>query len=385
MYSFTGTTDPAGLAQIADTLSQDAAAGRLGQVTGRWIYTACLVFGLDLADQQRTCFTYAYSVYQAEYSRNLLFAYGGHMDRVFNAMLDRTRSRLDIRALRTLFGARRRPGKYGTHPSPRVGVVLETPAWDLTVFKVHFGLLTLKGYTKGARVLRFEAINCNTRQLGCGRALEHFPQIVARLAGMCQRFCTALDCVDIGFIPDGTLDQLPLPAQLGASRVGGIDVNKPRIRAALAAVLALAASPDGFTVADMTARVHAMTGQDPRHLQHPPGRLRSAQTPRQAARRQTRAHPPLLSARPGRPDHIGAAHPPGPRHRPDPGRRPDPPARPRPGQADPHRPGLRTPPNRHGQAVPPPGHRARPSRGITLRKTKLLEIMEPQAAKPKLP
>ena len=65
------------------------------------------------------------------------------MDRVFNAMLDRTRSRLNIPALRTLFGARRRPGKYGTAPSPRVGVALETPAWDLTVFKVHFGLLTL--------------------------------------------------------------------------------------------------------------------------------------------------------------------------------------------------------------------------------------------------
>ena len=132
---FTEITDPAGLAQIADTLSQDAAAGRLGQVTGRWIRTACLIFGLDLADQQRTCFRYAYSACQAEYSRNLLFAYGGHMDRVFNAMLDRTRSRLDIPALRTLFGARRRPGKYGTAPSPRVGVALETPAWDLTVFK----------------------------------------------------------------------------------------------------------------------------------------------------------------------------------------------------------------------------------------------------------
>jgi hypothetical protein len=38
-------------------------------------------------------------------------------------------------------------------------------------------------------------------------------------------------------------------------------VNKPRIRAAPAAVLALAASSDGFTMADMTAIVHAMTGQ----------------------------------------------------------------------------------------------------------------------------
>ncbi len=364
MYCFTEITDPAGLAQIADTLPQDAAAGRLGQACDRWIYTACLVFGLDLAGQRRTCFTYAYSVYQAEYSRNLLFAYGGHMDRVFNAMLDRTRSRLDIPALRTLFGARRRPGKYGEAPSPRVGVALETPAWDLTVFKVHFGLLTLKGCTKGARVLRFEAITHNTRQLGCRRALDRFPQIVARLAGMCQRFCTALDCADTGFIPGGTLDQLPLPAQLGASRVGGIDVNKPRIRAALAAVLALAPSPDGFTVADMTAKVHAMTGQDPRHLQHPPGRLRSAQTPRQAAHQQTPRNPALLPARPGRPDHIGAAHPPGPRYRPDPGRRQDPPARPRPDQADPHRPGLRTSPNRHGHPVQAPWHPARSSHGI---------------------
>ena len=67
---FTGITDPAGLAQIAETLSQDAAAGRLGQVCDRWIYTACLVFGLDLADQQASGFRYAYSVYQAEYSRN---------------------------------------------------------------------------------------------------------------------------------------------------------------------------------------------------------------------------------------------------------------------------------------------------------------------------
>jgi hypothetical protein len=35
-----------GLAQIADAKSQDAAAGRLSQVINRWIYTACLVFGL---------------------------------------------------------------------------------------------------------------------------------------------------------------------------------------------------------------------------------------------------------------------------------------------------------------------------------------------------
>ena len=77
---FTRIADPAGLAQIADTLSQPATIGRLAQVIDRWIYTACLCFGLDLAEQARSGFGYGYSVYQAEYSRNLMFTIGAQMD-----------------------------------------------------------------------------------------------------------------------------------------------------------------------------------------------------------------------------------------------------------------------------------------------------------------
>jgi hypothetical protein len=285
---FTEITDPAGLAQIAETLSQDAAIGRLGQACDRWIYTACLVFGLDLAEQQASGFRYSYSVFQAEYSRNLIFASGARMDRVFGTVADRTRSRLDMRSLRTLFGVKQRPA--GTHePSLKLAVVIERPAYDLTLFKVHFGLLTLKGYTKGERVLRFEAIVHNAKTLKTGRGLDKFPDIVARLAGMAGRFCTMLDCVDTGFIPGGLLDELPLPSRLGAVRVGGIDVNKSRSRAVLAAALALAIAPGGFTVAGFAAKVRDMTGQDGytirnaaydlrklrgKHLAEKPGRTR---------------------------------------------------------------------------------------------------------------
>jgi hypothetical protein len=41
----------------------------------------------------------------------------------------------------------------------------------LTLFKVHFGNLTLNAYTKSEQVLRFEAITHNTRQLRYGRVL----------------------------------------------------------------------------------------------------------------------------------------------------------------------------------------------------------------------
>jgi hypothetical protein len=98
------------------------------------------------------------------------------MDRVFNRLVDRTRGRLDVPMLRTLFGA----------SSARATAAVPTcrPGWrscsrplggDLTWFKVHFGLLSLKAYTKGEHVLRVEATVHNTRQLSCGRAIEKFP------------------------------------------------------------------------------------------------------------------------------------------------------------------------------------------------------------------
>jgi hypothetical protein len=171
----------------------------------------------------------------------------------------------------------------------------------MRLFKVHFGLLTLKGYTKGEHVARFEAIVHNTKSLACSRTLDRFPEIVAKLAGMTDRFTTMLDCVHIGFLPDGILDELPTPSKIGALRVGGVDVNKPRMRNALAGVLALAVAPGGFTVSEFTAKVHAMTGQRKddysirqaasdlrklraKHLVEKPGRSRGYLVPADAAR-----------------------------------------------------------------------------------------------------
>ncbi len=159
----------------------------------------------------------------------------------------------------------------------------------------------MKGYTKGEHVLRFEAIVNNTKTLHTGRVLEKFPTIVARLAGMVDRFTSMLDCVDVTFMPDGILDQLPTPSQIGATRTGGLDINKPRTRTALTAVLAPAVSPDGFTVADLATKVQSLTGQsnhdytvrqaayDLRKLRGKrlivkPGRTRRYHVPGQAAR-----------------------------------------------------------------------------------------------------
>jgi hypothetical protein len=268
---FTHSSSVADLTHVAETLSEERAIGRLTQVCERWIYTTCLQFALDRADQERSGFRYTYSVYQVEYSRNLLFRVGGQMEQVFQGLIDRTRAQLTVRDLTTIFGAKRRPFRTKATPAPRVAVVLERPVYDLTVFKLHFGALTLKAYTKGEHVLRFEAIVHNTKALGCGRVVARFPHIVARLRAMVMEFLSTLHAADQAFIADDVLEQLPLPAIMGQTRVGGIDLNKPRMRLLLAAVLSLAPAPQGFRVADVAAQMQAL-----REPSEPPYTVRHA-------------------------------------------------------------------------------------------------------------
>jgi hypothetical protein len=257
---FTIISKLADLARVADTLSEARTIGRLSQVCERWIYSSCLCFALDLEEQQFSGFHYQYSVYQAEYSRNLLFQVGGQMEQIFQGLIDRTRARLNIKRLKTIFGVKARPHRDRQDKAPRLEVVVETPQYDLTIFKLHFGKLTLKVYTKGERVLRFEAIVHNTKELGCGRLLDRFPQIVARLRQILEEFLSNLYCLDASFISDETLDQLPTPSQVGKTRVGGLDVNKPRMRAVLSAALSLACLPDGFTVGQLGDTVRSTLG-----------------------------------------------------------------------------------------------------------------------------
>lgn len=51
---FTALSEPERLTEIADTVSQPGAAGLLRQVCDRWIYSACVCFGLDFDEQLRS-------------------------------------------------------------------------------------------------------------------------------------------------------------------------------------------------------------------------------------------------------------------------------------------------------------------------------------------
>ena len=258
---FTETSDLEGLSQVAETLCHDGAVGRLRQVCERWIYTACMAFVLNIEDQRRTRFRYHWSIYQLEYSRNLVFKSGREMEEIFQSVIDRTRRMLNLKTIRTVFGRSMRTQK-GSRPATHVEHVTERPTYDLTVFKVHFGMLTLKIYTKGGRVLRTEAIVHNAKKVFTrGYGLDKFPYIVASLHSMVDRFLEVLRSVDACWISDDVLNRLPEPSRIGDTRIAGVDLNRPRMRAVIQAVLALSSKPKGFRAEEIARQVREILQQ----------------------------------------------------------------------------------------------------------------------------
>lgn len=256
---FTGGSDLDGLDQLARGLRQPQGLGRLAQVVDRWVYSACLCFGLDHDAQDRSQFRYQYSCYQLEYSRNLLFQSGRQRDQIYQGLIERTRGLLDVRTLRTIFGRKHRPHR-DRKSGARVECVLEHPEHDLTVFKLIFGKLMLKIYDKGGRLLRIEVTVNNVSELRCGKRLEKLPAMLEQLEQMVVDFLAAVQAAHCSYLDSGALDRLPTPSVCGTQRLAGVDLQKPRMRAVAQAVVALAPQPRGFTAAQLAQRVRTQQG-----------------------------------------------------------------------------------------------------------------------------
>jgi hypothetical protein len=256
---FVQVSDGPGLTKIADTLSEPETEGRLRQLCDHWIYSSCLIFGLDLEEQERGGFQYRYSSYQLEYSRNLRFSSGKQMWELLQRLVDRTRARLDLEVVKTIFGFKRRP-RLKRLKQNQWGIEVETPTYDLTVFHVHYGKLSLKIYSKGENILRIEMMVHNAAETPFRRALVDFPKIVGWMRGVLERFLDALHCIEVCFISDDQLEKLPEPSIVGKTRVGGIDLNRSRMRLALRAIVALSTSPRGFTARDVSIKARSLVG-----------------------------------------------------------------------------------------------------------------------------
>ena len=245
---FTSFSSGEALSGIAETLSIQK--GQLECVCDRWIYN-CLWFGLDKEEQERSGFKYQYSIYQVEYSRNLLFKRGTQLDQMYQNLITLSRERIDIKRLKTIFGRKYRPHNH-RHKHSGFEIRIEKPDYNLTIFKIHFGKLTLKLYDKGKRVLRAEVVVHNAKELKCKRSVSNFEEIVSKLKIIMNSFMDNLCYTHVSLLRDGSFEQLTKPSKTGVQRLAGIDINKRRNVAVMECVLSLAIKPNGYTANDVT-------------------------------------------------------------------------------------------------------------------------------------
>lgn len=256
---FTGYNNGEVLSKVADTLKQK---GQLEKVCNRWIYR-CLWFALDYDEQKRSKFKYSYSVYQIEYSRNLLFQRGHQLDVVYQNIIDLTRRRLEIKDLKMIFGMKNRPyNRKKKVGSSGLGVRIETPDYNLTVFRIHFPGITLKLYDKGERTLRSEIVVHNARALKCKRGLDAFAQIVDRLQSIMLRFMNSLKHVHVALIHDGDFEKIMKPTRKGYTRLAGVNFCNKRVQDLMSVVIAHSVKPDGFTVTDIIDVMRSKQGSE---------------------------------------------------------------------------------------------------------------------------
>ena len=251
------------LNRVAARLHQESVIGRLRELCERWIYFTCLCFALTHEEQKRIGFAYQYSVFQLELSRNLLFLRGTTMDEVYQKLIDRTRAPLDLKQVKTIFGFSHRPHHGPKRGRERVQVVkaVEAKNYDLTVFKVKWGNLTLKLYDKGGRVLRIEVVAHNVKDLRGGKILDKLPELLKRMREMLVRFLGTVQAAHVAFLDEGAYERWSKPTQRGTRRLAGIDFNKARNRQVVDAVVALSTRPGGFTLAQVAEAVQQRAGR----------------------------------------------------------------------------------------------------------------------------
>lgn len=221
----------------------------------RWIYSACLCFGLTRHEQRETGFRYTYSLYQLELSRNYLFHRGATLDETYQGILDRTRSRLDVALLKTIFGSRQRPriklAKRDRQRGCRAAEVsreVNRLEHDLTVFKVHWDKRTLKLYDKGARLLRAELVIHNAKALKRRRQLPDLGEISEIMRQTLTRFMGAVQAAHVATVDRQAFESLSEPGRLGSQRLAGIHLTHARMRSVMDTVVALSTAPAGFSL-----------------------------------------------------------------------------------------------------------------------------------------
>lgn len=251
---FAACDDPEALQTICDGLT----AGTIGRFVRKWL--AILPHPYSGADR-KAGFRYDLSILQAE------FALTQVLDRPLSGRVlfeDLIRHNLDLgRPDRVGLIFDRRIRTRGKHPTPgrfRTRVITEGVTPSLHIDYKHS---KIKQYHKLGRALRTETTINDTYDFGIGRRLHNLAAL--RQAGFCanRRLLDVQRTSHDPFVGSGRLAEVSGPVIVDEVRKApGLKFGDARVHALLVCLLAFRLVVEGFTNADMRARVADLLGID---------------------------------------------------------------------------------------------------------------------------
>jgi hypothetical protein len=105
---------------------------------------------------------------------------------------------------------------------------VQAASYDLTVFKIKWGNLTLKIYDKGGRVLRIEVVVHNAKELRSGKMLEKLPALLERMRDMLVRFLGTVQAAHVSFLDEGAFEGAGSITKCNTFLAGCCDGNQLR-------------------------------------------------------------------------------------------------------------------------------------------------------------
>jgi len=205
------------------------------------------------------------SIYQAEFSDNVIFHRTAVLNRVYEELL---RDHLHLGRpdmLKVIFDRQIRkttPGSFKTRVL-RQGVV--------SCLKVFYKRSFLKQYNKGGLVLRTEVCINDPRDFRIGKSLVHLDYLGTIAYHAITRFQKAQTVAVATALDRSTFERLVTPSETGGQRVAGLRFGAPRTMRVLEALGCAGLTFKAFSQADLRAVLVDRLGVDP--VEWTPARL----------------------------------------------------------------------------------------------------------------
>jgi hypothetical protein len=216
--AFLGCSAPARLQELADALTvRDVRA--CGE---KWL-TALTPF---FTAQERTDGHCRHRLFfaQVEYCDNLIFRRRAALDRLGERLLDANRTIGRPTKITVIFGR-----KVTKRYRGQLQTVIEDLDLPHPVIRSHYGHGFLKQYVRDRLLLRTEPATNNVADYGLPKAVEHLPQLRAKLGAIADNYLTVQQDILETFIDRGQLRRLAEPTILpNGKRIPGLKLDHPR-------------------------------------------------------------------------------------------------------------------------------------------------------------